>query len=214
MHVQPSSFTAVCALLFAACNGGQTGDESTPRPPDASSHDDAGLSDGEFFDALGRGTADRYLPADSIAELAERSERIAVGRIAAVREAGRLGCCVHELTVEFDVADLLQGPAANRLYIEFHAGPILDAARLPDPLPDNRLLVFVRPRYDDDDADGGAVPNTPGLPDGEVLQALTTPQGLVVETASGGLTISEPNLPFFVADDFEALLQQVRDAVE
>jgi hypothetical protein len=191
-------------LVLAACNGGQTGDESTPDVDGCvcGMRDAGPIGDDAFLDSLRPGLGN-YDAAESIWHLAERSDVIAVGTIVSVRAGeeddapsgnGR-GVRISGLStavVELALSQVLKGEPAERIHVQFYTGHVFDAARLPDPLPDNRLLLFLHVIADGDD-DAGAV--SPGVPEGEPLYSLTTPQGMVVEDDSGEADIQDPIYP-------------------
>lgn len=192
-------------LVLAACTGGQTGDESTGGGPDASEPSDAGGSDASFFDSLRQGFGN-YDAAHSVEELAERSERIAVGTLAGVRpghtRVERSDVGPSTAVMELAVSEVLKGEPAERLYVELYVGDVFDAARLPEPLPENRLLVFLVPSESID----------AGIPDGEVLYWPTTPQGFMVEDGSGQVDAVDLVLAPISFDDLVGRLRDQDDA--
>jgi len=197
---------AWCWLMLAACTGGQTGYENTSRDPDASPPSDAGATGEDFLDALRRGYGSADHEQYSIDALTNNSERVAVGTLAAVRE----GSAPHTVVAELSVSEAIKGEPAEALYVMLYSGAVEDGVRLPDPA-DNRVLVFVQ--SDDVGDDGTLNAGTPGLlPQGQVLYALTTPQGFVVEDESGSFSTSEPNDPNFPPDSFDDLVDTVRYA--
>lgn len=191
--------------ILAACTGGQTGDEGPSRRPDAGQPTDAGATGEDFFDSI-RGGFGNYDAARSLAELADRSERIAVGTIAALLEGRPFAMSSGESTamVELAVSEVLKGEPAERLYIELYVGFVFDAPYVPDPLPENRLVVFLIPAGDTHVSGG-----SPELPEGEMLYTPTTAQGVMVERDSG----SVDTVDFFPEPaSFEGLIDTLRDA--
>jgi len=196
----PTSAAYACLVMLAACTGGQTGDEGPTGRPDASRPTDAGTSAENFFDSLRQGFGN-YDAARSIEELAERSDVIALGTIASVGEGRPASIDRGDLAtafVELAVIEVLAGDLSERFYIELYVGHVFDAARLPDPLPENRLLVFLIPATASDAA----------APEGEPLYTLTTPQGMMVERESGSID----TVDLAVAGTFDELIDRVRDA--
>jgi hypothetical protein len=196
-------------LVLAGCSGGQTGDESTPREPmqDSGTQRDAGGRD-DFFDSIrgGFGNAD-YEPADSIGQLAEWSDQVAVGTIASLRPGRESirGGTTSTVLVELAIDEVFKGEPASALWLELYVGAVFDAALLPDPLPENRLLVFVLPAPADD-------PAAPDVPGDAPLYVPTTPQGMIVEADDGSAEESDPSAPLF-PDSFDAAIDAVRDAL-
>jgi len=190
-------------VVLVACSGGQTGDESSGRPPDAAPSTDAGMNGKDLFTSL-RQSFGNYDAATSVAELAERSDRVAVGTLAAVRaghtQVGR-GVRPNTAVMELVVSETLKGEPAERLDIEVSLGQAgFDVATVPDPLPQNRLLVFL--------IAGGLF--DAGMPD-VMLYTPTTPQGMVVEDAAAQADAVDA---IFLAGPFDDLVAGVRAAVQ
>jgi hypothetical protein len=199
-------FGASWLVMVAACTGGQTGDEGPNGGRDASEPSDAGTDD--FLDAIRRNFGN-YDAAKNIYDLADRSERIAVGTIAAVHEGRPLVMSrsgESTAVLELAATEILKGEPAERFYIELYRGYLFDAPTLPDPLPENRLLVYLIPASPDD-GDAGVSASAPGLPEGAVLHTLTTPQGMVVEDDSGSVDAIDS---IFQPGPFDALVDTVR----
>ena len=177
-------------LLAVACNsGGQTGDESAPEEPDASQPQDAGGAGGAaFFDAVRRGVGSAdYEPADSVAELTQWSESIAVGTITEIRAVG--GAPVQLAIVDVAVSTMLKGEPAETLHVMVSV-MVEDAPRLAADARDRRVLVFLSPEIGDD---GAAIVDDPEWPEDAVLHAPATPQGFVGE-GEGGSTFESESL--------------------
>jgi hypothetical protein len=210
IHERSMAFWLWLPLVACACTGGQTGDEG-PRPrKGAAKQIDAGKMDADFIDSLRRNFGN-YDPAHSVSELADRSERIAVGTIGAVREGRRFRASdpnVATAMVELKVSEVLKGEPATRLYVELYF-QAFDAANVPDPLPKDRILLFLRPAVDRllNAEDSPTIADIPELPDDETLYTPATPQGLMIETESGSVDSFE--LP--VSSTFQELLDSIRE---
>lgn len=198
-------------LALVACTGGQTGDEGPRGRSGDGQPTEAGTTGADFIDSL-RPTFGNYDAARSVEALADRSARIAVGTIAAVRKGRRLDANDPEATtavLDLTVSEVLKGESAAHLYIELYVGFNFDAANVPDPLPENRVLFFLIPAANmlTSAADAAVIASIPGVPDGETLYSPTTPQGLMVETASG----SVDSVDLVVSGTFDELLDRVRE---
>jgi len=182
------SGTFALLLLAQACAGGQTGDESTTHKPMT----DGGAAHGDILDQLVHQTPSfNYMPATSLKELVSRSEQIATGTITAIRP-GPIDTSFggsdpsHTVLMQVRVAKTLLGEPSSALYIDFRAN---DAeAPISGPAPEGRVLVFLGQAYFDD---GRIVDAGDSVPAGEVLYALTTPQGFWIETESGAQEVFE-----------------------
>jgi hypothetical protein len=213
---------AFMLVVLVACDGGQTGDESTPRAPDASRPRDGGGAGDDFIDAIRRGfgTFD-YNPAASIDQLGEWSDLVVVGKLTDVRpgamryrnDAGLIDGD-NTAVLEITVSDTLKGEPAEQIYFWVYTDLVEDGPTLPDPPPDNRWLLFLR-RVPEDDDDAGiddiSAASRGGVPDGEALHFVTTPQGMLVETESGEITLNEPISDVVATESFDALIERVRD---
>ena len=168
---------------------------------------EAGTSS-DFIDSL-RPAFGNYDAARSVSALANRSERIAVGTIAALREGRPLEGEAATVVLELEVSEVLKGEPAERLYVELYNGLVFDAPNVPDPLPDDRLLLFLvpDPKTLISAPDEAVIDNIAGLPDGEPLYSPTTPQGLMVELPSGLVDAVDLVVP----GSFEALIESLRE---
>jgi hypothetical protein len=211
MHTAAKRVLLGCGLgllLVAGCaksSGGQTGDE------------DALPSGDELFGELGKraGTSD-YQPL-SAAKLAADSERVAVARAMALRvgrsfvEPSR-NATTHTVVLELAVERTLKGEEAASLFLEFLVG-VEDAAP-PANLPASRLLVFAVPAPRGESG-GDTIENEGrGLPSGETLYRLTTPQGLAVATEQGGFEQPlEPGDTALGDGDLDDLIDRIEAAL-
>lgn len=196
-------------LVLASCvkDGGQTGDEDRP---------DSGAT--ITFEQLGGSSHSNYQPAGSLRELADASDAVIVGRAERI-ERGRVfavapGDRIETVVMHVRVLDTLKGDAETTLYLEFIVGNV--ETLLPGALPDDRVLLFARPAPDESIVVDGTIEDAgSGLPAGETLRALTTPQGFAIETGNGGAAqIFEPSDTLLQDDSFDALIERVRDAAD
>ncbi len=197
-------------LVLASCvkDGGQTGDEDRP---------DSGAT--ITFEQLGAFSSGNYQPAGSLRELADASDAVIIGRAERI-ERGRVfavapGDRIETVVMHVRVLDTLKGDAETTLYLEFIVGNV--ETLLPSALPDERVLLFARPAPDESIVVDGTIEDAGrGLPAGETLRVLTTPQGFAIETENGGAAqIFEPTDTLLQRDDsFDALIERVRDATD
>jgi hypothetical protein len=181
----------VVSALLAGCaksSGGQTGDE------------DALPSGDELFGALGkRGGTSNYQPATSAGELAGDSERVVVARATALRKgrsfvAEEWDAAMHTVVLELEVERTLKGDDEASLHLEFLVGAA--EAGAPERLPTARVVVFAVPATRNPFGGYTVEGEGRGLPAGQTLYQVTTPQGFAVASAAGDF-----GQPFEPSDD-------------
>jgi len=199
------------SLLLASCSkhsGGQTGDE------------DALPSGDEFFGELGkRGGFGNYPTAASVADMLGRSERVVVGRAIALRAGRSLveqpsgDVAMRTAVLELEVERTLKGPAGASLYLEFIVGAA--EAGAPDRLPDARVVAFAVPTELMTWGDYTVEGEGRGLPRGQTLYRLTTPQGFAVAGEDGGFSQPFERDDSALGDgDLDDLIDRIEAALE
>lgn len=200
----------VIALGCSKTTGGQTGDEDALPPPE------------DFFsDLAGRQGGTDYQPARDVAELASWSERIVVGHPVALRRGRTIATSestrpseivFRTVVLEIAVERTLRGEDRDALYLEFLAGP--GEPSLSVPTPQSTVIAFATPVTHDWFTDAVVMGRGDGLPEGETLYELRTPQGFAFETEDGGFVQPfESGDRALGAGSFEDLVQRTIDAI-
>lgn len=201
--------------LLASCakhSGGQTGDE------------DALPSGDDFYSGLAQrmGSGGDYQPASDVQQLIEWSDRVVVARAQALRP-GRTYVIgtgakddqraeTHTAVLELAVERSLKGDDDDALYVQFIVGP--EDAVAPSKLPTAQVVVFAKSLAGEDFAPARIEHDGRGLPAGETLYWLTTPQGFAVFAADGSRTNPfEPGDGIFGSSDLDELTERIEDAV-
>jgi hypothetical protein len=213
----PTRPLAIVALLWLAqaCSGGQTGDESSPDEPTK----DAGTGDGNLLDQIVRQSGSgNYQPVMSWRELVMKSERIATGTIVAIRPGPSVDESPDDAehsnvaltaVMELAVAQVLKGDPSDALYVDFRVGSAEEG--FSGPPPSERVLLFL---VQADFGNGVLLNSGAGVPPGQKLYVLTTPQALFVETPSGIQEAFDANDSWLTTDSsFGAQVQAVEALV-
>ena len=215
--MQTPRFLALALLataLLLGCakhSGGQTGDE------------DALPSGDELYSELARRMGSgNYKPATGVQELTEWSDRVVVARAQALRP-GRTYVIgtgakddqrdeMHTAVLELAVERSLKGDDDDALYVEFIVGSA--EAGAPSKLPTAQVMVFAKSLAGEDFAPTRIEHDGRGLPAGQMLYRLTTPQGFRTFNADGAASSPfEPGDMIFGSSDLDELIERVEDAV-
>jgi hypothetical protein len=160
----------------------------------------------EFLVRLGRYGAD-YEPGTTPADLAARSDAVAVARLTGIREGRVLGSSpsdpgrIENLVFVFELEQAHRGGVPWTLYVEVPKPGQDPAATFDAKAPHGaRALLFLE-RVPEPAADEPVVPAATALPSGAPLWWFTTPQGFLMELDGKVTAPLEAVRPIFPAAD-------------
>jgi hypothetical protein len=198
----------VAALLLtgvSACSSVSAPNE----PAGAAGTAEGRQASGDFLRML-RGYGSDYEPARIPAELADRSEVVALGRLTQIREGSVLGTSRADpgrrenLTFVFAIEQRYRGNLpGGTAYVEVPKPGFDPAATFDARAPRGARALLFLSRASGATADEPVIPAPAPRPVGARLWWFTTPQGLLMELGGGVVAPLEAARPIFVLGDPE-----------
>jgi hypothetical protein len=201
-----ASSVSVTLLVAGAAGCAPAGGSHTPQAATLTASQPT-----QEFAGLFRGYRSDYEPAKTSAELAKRSEAVALGRLIQIREGRVLGASrtdpgrLENLLFVFEVEQRYRGDLPRgKAYVEVPKPGTAPAAAFEAKAPRGaRALMFLE-RASDPARGERAIPPSSPLPDGTPLWWFTTPQGLLINVAGAVTAPLEVVRPIFPLGDPDA----------